>query len=49
MPPDLPGLSGGCAPLRLKFGSPIELRRNLDHFLGVVERLPCRLAGDPLE
>ena len=49
MGPDLPGLPDGCAPLRLKFGSPIDLRRNLVYFCGIVERLPRRLAGDPLE
>jgi len=49
MRPDLPGLSGGRASLRLKFGSPIELGRNLDHCCVIVESLPPRLAGDPLE
>jgi hypothetical protein len=48
MPPDLPGLSGDSAPLRLKFGCAVDLRRSLDHFL-VVERLPRCLAGDLLD
>jgi hypothetical protein len=46
---DLPELARRRTPFRLKFGCLIDLRRDLDYSLRLIQRLPSRLTGDPLE